>query len=74
MNENLRTTLSHALKATSYILILKGAVAGSVMTFAVFGVAVPYVGPFLHIAPTDFNEGIAASLGAVFGVIAAFKA
>jgi len=69
MKENVRKNLQRTLQAASFILILKGAVAGSIATLALFGVAVPIFG----IEPSSFNQGGAAGIGAIIGIIAAFR-
>lgn len=67
---------SKTLDFAKRILIIKGMVAGSVAALALFGIAVPYLGPLLHIQPhpTAFNGGIVAAAGAIFGAIAAARA
>jgi hypothetical protein len=64
-----------AIKATSYVLVLKGAVAGSVAALALAGVTVPYASEFLGFdQPSSVaTDGIAATVGAILGVFAAMK-
>lgn len=69
MNEKLRKHLYRAVRATSFVLILKGGVAGSVAVLALFGVTVPVFG--VELTPT--NEGAAAGIGAIIGMLAAIK-
>lgn len=63
------TRVRQALRAVSFVMLLKGMVGGSIATLALFGVVVPYLG----IDPTPAHEGAAAGLGAVLGAILAFK-
>jgi hypothetical protein len=58
-----------AIRTTSFALILKGAVGGSITVLALFGVTVPYFG----IESTTINEGLAAGVGAVLGIVAAIR-
>jgi len=68
-------TLRKSLHFTSRVLFLKGIVAGSVTALAVFGVATPYIGPFLHIAPhSAVAHGIVATVGGLVGAALAAKA
>ncbi len=71
-----RSTTRRVLHATSFMLALKGAVGGSVATLALFGIVVPYLAPLFHISaqPNILNGGVAASVGAVLGVVAATRA
>ena len=62
------------VQAPFFELILKGAVAGSITALALFWTAVPYVGPYLGIEPSNFAGGLAAALGAVFGIFIAVRA
>jgi hypothetical protein len=64
------------LRATSFVLLLKGAVAGSVSLLALFGIAVPVLGPIfgIHAQPSAFSGGVAAGIGAILGVAAAARA
>ncbi|MSP67681.1 MAG: hypothetical protein EXQ96_06220 [Alphaproteobacteria bacterium] len=70
MSEGARKNIFRMLNAVSFILILKGAVGGSIALLALFGVSVPFLG----IEVTPVKEGIVAGIGAVLGVIAAFRA
>ena len=69
-----RREFHRLLKATSLVLVIKGAVAGSVTMLALLGVSVPVLGPWLGIEATNFSGGVAATVGAVLGAIAAFRA
>ena len=69
-----RREFHRLLKATSLVLVIKGAVAGSVTMLALLGVSVPVLGPWLGIEGTNFSGGVAATVGAVLGTIAAFRA
>lgn len=68
--------IHRALQATSFVLVLKGAVGGSVMLLGMFGVAVPIVGPFFGVDanPQALGSGVAAIVGAILGVVAAVRA
>lgn len=54
-----------AVRAVSFIMLLKGIVGGSVTTLALLGAAVP--------EPSLSAEGAAAGIGAVLGAILAFR-
>lgn len=69
MNDKTRFYLQKALKAVSVVMILKGAVGGSLAMLALMGFTVPLLG----IAPTPEQEGLIATAGAILGVIAAFR-
>lgn len=76
MKEKTRKVVQKTIRATSYALILKGAVGGSVAALALFGIAVPWIAPFFGVAshPTPFSGGVVATIGAIAGVVAAAKA
>ncbi len=74
MNERLRRSLLKVARATSFMLVLKGAVAGSVAMLAVFGVTVPYLSAAFGVEIGDASGGWAAMVGGILGAIAAFRA
>jgi len=75
MKERTLKAVHKTLKATRYALMLKGAVGGSVAALALFGITVPYIAPYVGVPhPGAFGGGIAATIGAVLGVVAASKA
>jgi hypothetical protein len=66
MRRHLRTTY----RVVTFGLMLKGAIGGSLAALALCGVAVPLFG----VEPTNLGEGVAATAGAILGVVAAFRA
>ena len=62
--------LSRAARTVSFVMILKGVVAGSFTALALFGFAVPH---FFGVDPTVGQEGAAAGTGAILGAILAIK-
>ena len=54
----------HAMRAVSFVMVLKGAVGGALTLVAALGVAVPQL---WGIAPTHFQQGAAISVGAIIG-------
>lgn len=69
MNNKTRVYILRGLKAVSIVMILKGAVGGSLAMLALMGVTVPLFG----IEPSPAQEGVVATAGAILGVIAAFR-
>lgn len=69
MNDKTLRYMHKALKAVSVVMILKGAVGGSLATLALLGFSVPLLG----IEPTTAQEGVVATAGAIIGVVVAFR-
>jgi hypothetical protein len=75
MKENVRRALYRALKATSFIMVLKGAVGGSVVALALVGVTVPALSDYFGVHAANLaTQGVAGVLGAVLGGFAALRA
>lgn len=62
--------LRRALRAVSFVLLLKGVVGGAATLLALFGVIGPH---FLGYPPTGVEQGAAASVGAIIGALLALK-
>lgn len=65
--------LRRAIKTTSFVMILKGAVAGSVVLLALAGVTVPYLSEFFGIHHPEAIHSFAAAAGALGGALAAAR-
>jgi hypothetical protein len=62
--------INKAVRTVSFVMLLKGVVAGSFAMLALVGVAVPH---FFGVDPTVGQEGAAAGAGAILGAILAIK-
>ena len=61
------------MRTASFMMALKGAVAGSITMLALFGVSVPVLSDMVGVSEIG-GEGFAAGLGAILGVVVALRA